>query len=809
MLPRPARIVVDSVLLLVTVSVVVPIAVVVTILGALIFLPLPATIPPPKPIVSIAPTQVFDRNGNLIATFHQFDQRIPVTEKDIPTVLKEAVVAIEDRNFYNHGGVDIRGSLRALFADLRNEKTVQGGSTITQQYVKLTYTNGQRDLSRKIKEAILASRLDRASSKDEILFQYLNTIYFGDGSYGIGAASENYFRTPVSELTLPEAAMLAGLIQAPTTLAPRENPSGAEARREVVLDKMLEQGYITQDVHDSAAAAPVTNQAAGSDPLPDTTNIFPPQQDKPKYPAFVDYLLRYLLQKYGPEQVYQGGLRVQTTLDPAVQAEADQSVQNSLKGTKAPLEMALATVEPQTGFVDAIVGGRDFGGSGTYAQVNLALGGCEPKPAPTVTVEVPADCWNGNYITSRTGIAGRQPGSAWKPFVLATAFAEGIPPSKVYSAPRVYTIPNCKATPTNPCTISNNEGEGGGSATLRVATAQSINTVFAQLIRDTGCTQVAQMAEKLGITSAWYSSQVHTCSGAYALGEVGVSPLDMASAYGVFDNHGLRAVPTPVLKIIDGNGKVLVDNIAKAPDATQVIDPVIADNVTDVLRGVIAVGDGHGGQHRPARGRQDRDDEQVHQRLVRRLHARPLDRGLDGLRQQPVNDDGPAWGRERVRRHGARHHMEELHEPGAGQSGSYRFQPATAAGVTHGPVERRETGQHQPRGSDSPGRHTSRGSLYRRSGGTERRPPADDTDHHRDPSGVRLDHYQHDAPLRRSRPVGPGLSCGRRALKGCRSGRSTPGCTRPGSWAQTTPSRSGSSTGRTPAMPRPRPGPRH
>jgi penicillin-binding protein 1A len=221
-----------------------------------------------------------------------------------------------------------------------------------------------------------------------------------------------------------------------------------------------------------------------------------------------------------------------------------------------------------------------------------------------VTVEVPADCWSGNYITSRTGIAGRQPGSAWKPFVLATAFAEGIPPTKVYSAPTVYKIPNCKQSPTNPCTISNNEGEGGGSADIRQATVASINTVYAQLIRDTGCVQVAQMAEKLGITSAWYSSQVHTCSGAYALGEVGVSPLDMASAYGVLDNHGSRATPTPVLKIIDGTGKVLVDNISKAPETTQVIDPVIADNVTDVLKGVITSGTGTGANiGRPAAGK--------------------------------------------------------------------------------------------------------------------------------------------------------------------------------------------------------------
>jgi penicillin-binding protein 1A len=604
MLPRPARLVLDSALLLVTVSVGVPLAVIVTILAALIFLPLPATIPPPKPLTTITPTQVYDRNGNLIATFHQFDSRIPVTEKDIPNVLKEAVVSVEDRNFYKHGGVDIRGSLRALFADLSSNKTVQGGSTITQQYVKLTYTNGQRNLSRKVKEAILASRLDRASSKDEILFQYLNTIYFGDGSYGIGAASENYFRIPVSQLNISQAAMLAGLIAAPSTWAPRENPSAAEDRRGLVLDKMLQQGYITQDQHDQARAAPVTNLAVGATPADGTTAVFPPQQDKPQYPAFVDYLLRYLLQKYGPQQVYQGGLRVQTTLDPTVQQEADASVQAALKGTKEPLEMALATVEPETGFVDAIVGGRDFGGAGPYAQVNFALGGCEPQPAASVTVEVPADCWTGNYITSRTGIAGRQPGSAWKPFVLATAFAEGIPPTKVFPAPHVFQIPNCKPSPTNPCTISNNEGEGGGSANLRVATAQSINTVYAQLIRQTGCPQVAQMAEKLGITSAWYSSQVHTCSGAYALGEVGVSPLDMASAYGVFDNHGNRAVPTPLLKVVDGNGKILVDNISKAPATNQVIDSVIADNVTDVLKGVITAGTGTGANiGRPAAGK--------------------------------------------------------------------------------------------------------------------------------------------------------------------------------------------------------------
>jgi membrane peptidoglycan carboxypeptidase len=364
MLPRPARLVLDSVLLLATVSIGVPIAIAVTVLGTLVFLPLPATIPAPKQLISAQPTQVYDRDGNLIATFQQSIPRIPVTEADIPNVLKEAVVSVEDHDFYKHGGIDIRGSVRALVADLRNEKTIEGGSTITQQYVKLTYTNGKRDLSRKINEAILASKLSRASSKDEILFQYLNTIYFGDGGYGAGAAAENYFRIPVSQLDLSQAAMLAGIIAAPTTWAPRENPTMAENRRELVLDKMLQQGYITQAEHDQAYGEPVTNLVPGASPQPDETTVYPAQVVQPQYPAFVDYVERYLLQQYGPAEVFGGGLRVQTTLDPTIENEAVASVQNAVNGTPSNLEMGLAAVEPQTGFVDAIVSGRDFGSSG-------------------------------------------------------------------------------------------------------------------------------------------------------------------------------------------------------------------------------------------------------------------------------------------------------------------------------------------------------------------------------------------------------------------------------------------------------------
>jgi penicillin-binding protein 1A len=594
---RAFRFIFDSAFLMIAVGIGVPVIVAGTVLAAFLFLPLPASIPPLKAQSISAPTQVYDRNGQLIATFRQFDQSLPISEGDIPNVLKEAVISVEDRNFYKHGGVDVRGSVRAFVADLRSRGAVQGGSTIYQQYVKLTYTGSQRTLFRKIREAILASQLARQTTKDEVLFRYLSIIYLGDGNYGVGAAAQNYFRKPVNQLTLSEAALLAGLIPAPSAWAPRENPTSAESRRQLVLGKMLQQGYISADQYNQAITQTVWPATKGPPP-PGATVVFPPQQHQVKFPAFVDYLQQYLINKYGPAKVYQGGLRIQTTLDPNVQAAADQAVQNALQGTAEPLEMAMAAVEPQTGFVEAIVGGRQFG-SGRFAADNFALGGCETAPT-TVKVEVPAPCWLGHTV--KGGGGSRQPGSAWKPFVLATAFAKGMSPSKVYAAPGQFVIPNCTG---KGCVIHNSEPGGfGGNVDLRHATWESINTVYAQLIRDVGCVDTANTALKLGITTAWYSSQVHGCGGAYALGEVGVSPLEMASAYGVLDNHGARAEPTPILKIIDAGNRVLEDNIATKPATAQVLNPVIADNVTDVMRGVIQAGTGTAANiGRPAAGK--------------------------------------------------------------------------------------------------------------------------------------------------------------------------------------------------------------
>src|SRR5438270_4697072 len=235
-------------------SVLVPIGTLGTVLGAFLFLPLPATLPKAKPNVASSMSHVYDINGNEIAVFRQYETSIPVQQKNIPEILKQAVESIEDKRFYSHGGVDHQGTLRAMWADIRGEP-IQGGSTITQQYVKNAYTGRSRSVARKVREAILASQLDRQAPKDEILYRYLSTIYLGGGAYGVGAARPTYFRKPVTQLTLSEAALLAGVIRAPSYYDPRLNPDGADTRRQLVLPKMLDHHRITPDQFNAAMAA--------------------------------------------------------------------------------------------------------------------------------------------------------------------------------------------------------------------------------------------------------------------------------------------------------------------------------------------------------------------------------------------------------------------------------------------------------------------------------------------------------------------------------------------------------------------------
>ena len=572
----------------------------VTILASLLFLPLPATLPNPKPGLVSLPSTVYDADGNVIGTFQQFDQSAPVQEKDIPQILKDALVASEDKNFYHEGGVDPRGTLRAFVRDLQGQGYLQGGSTITQQYVDLAYTGQQRTLTRKLRQAILASQLARKLPKDEILYRYLNAVYLGDGCYGVGAASESYFHKPVQDLNVGEAALLVGLIPAPSRYEPRGNQILAEDRRQTVLLKMYEQHYITLTQYQYWKAAQVYESTAPKLPAgaPETL-VYAAQQQAAQYPYFVDYVRRYLeLQpSIGPDLLYGGGLKIQTTLDPKLQAEAQASVNTTLDGTQEPLEMALVSIEPQTGHVRALIGGRDF----SQDQTNLALGGCETPPAG-VTVLVTATCQQS--AVPEGGGTGRQPGSSFKPFVLATAFEHGVQPTEVIDGPPSIALP--KGCTGSACTVIHNaEAAEGGVYTIAQAMWFSVNTVYAQLILDPRVTveATAETAKALGISSAWYSPQVHGAS--YALGSLDVSPLDMASAYGVFDNHGVRVPPTPIIRVENASGKTILDD--SRPAGTPVLSPIVADNVTNVLTGVIsqpgATAYGTGNIGRPAAGK--------------------------------------------------------------------------------------------------------------------------------------------------------------------------------------------------------------
>ncbi len=514
----------------------VPPAVAFTVLVSLIFLPLPVNLPAERASVTSRISHVYDIDGNEIAIFREFDQNIPVKPEDIPISLKQAVISSEDRSFYRHSGVDLRGSLRALVADLRGRNIKQGGSTITQQYVKNVYTGNERTITRKVKEAVLANRVDRVLSKEEILFRYLNTIYLGEGAYGVGAASETYFHKSVKDLTLSESALLAAVIPAPSIYQPRGNPDGANVRRVNVLGTMLREGYITQAAHDEAVAQTVWPVTKGKPPGP-ATLIQQPVKEFRKYAYFVDYVEKYLRARgYDPDRA---GLRIETSLDPATQRAAEKSVAESLNGTVAPLEMALVSIEPPTGFVRAIVGGRDFY-NGLSANVNLGLGGCPKRPPEDSAVTVEPACWSDPTAVIPGGGPGRQTGSSFKPFALAAALEQGIPPSKVYPAPSVYTVPGCKPTPGFDCKFGNNEGHGGGSQSVATATAQSTNTVYIQIAQQVGMKNVIEMAKKLGVGGAYLSPRVHGSGLPLTLGALDTSPIDMAAAYAVFANRGLR-----------------------------------------------------------------------------------------------------------------------------------------------------------------------------------------------------------------------------------------------------------------------------
>jgi penicillin-binding protein 1A len=414
----------------------------------------------PKALPPVQTTFVYDRTGTLLSTIHGTVDRTLIPLGQMPQHLRDAVIAVEDVRFYDHSGVDLRGTVRAAWRDLVAGGVVQGGSTITQQLVKRVYAgsyvegeNGVSDyvipprtIKEKVREVLLAMKVERSLTKDQILARYLNTVYFGHGAYGIEAAAQTYFGIPARRLTVLQSATLAGILTAPEAYDPIDHPFDAKFRRDFALARMVQFGYLEADraekLERSACCGIPVEQQRGSD-----SQIEAPGDSE----YFVQYVREELADRYGQATVFGGGLQVKTSLDLGYQAAAEQAIESHLPSPQDP-GASLVAIDPHTGHILAMAGGTDF----ERSQLNLA---------------------------TFKGGTGRQAGSAFKAFTLAEAMEQGFDLDSRWYGPNTITIddPICADQTGEPWTPENAEG-GGSTYSLLSATAHSVNTVFAQLV---------------------------------------------------------------------------------------------------------------------------------------------------------------------------------------------------------------------------------------------------------------------------------------------------------------------------------------
>ena len=497
--------------------------------------------------------------------------RVDVDYSQIPKVLIDAVVSAEDKNFFTHGGVDPRSIVRALWDDLHGSQSEQGGSTITQQYVKTVYLTNERSITRKIKEAVLAVKLERQLPKTEILNRYLNAIYFGRGAYGVEAASKTYFGKDVGSLTLPEAAYLAGLIRSPETAdaaLPPTDPGQASGlatakfRRTSVLDNMVKQRYITQAQRDAAVASPWTDVRPKSQGASTSTVIHTELGTQ----YILDYVRHTLVAsgQFNDAELYGGGLRIYTTLDYGLQKDALDAISSTLT-LKADPAASLVSIDP-SGRIRAMVGGTDYATS----QVNLAVG-------------------------AQGGGLGRPAGSTFKMFAVTEALSQGMTLNRSYPAPYSLTVPNGNGQGDTWLVHNDNAGESFGRINMSTALTNSINTYFAQLVTDINPQNLANMAKRMGVQSSLNPVP------SLVLGTSPVSPLDMASGYSTLMDDGVHITPYLVSRVTDSSGQVLY----QAPSSgTRVLSKNIADQTNWALSQVITQGTGTGAQFgQPAAGK--------------------------------------------------------------------------------------------------------------------------------------------------------------------------------------------------------------
>ncbi len=505
---------------------------------------------------------VHDATGGVLARLYK-ENRSPIGLGRVPDHVVDAVLAAEDKDFFEHPGYDLRAMTRALVVNLREGEIVQGGSTITQQYVKNTFfRRPSRSFERKARELRLSIEVERVYSKKEILERYLNTVYLGEGAYGIEAASETYFGHGVRHANLVEGALLAALIKAPSYYNPYRHAQRAARRRDYVLDRMVINGALR-----GARATTAKRTLLGV--------LEQPPKLSAEEPYFVEAVRQEIIRdhRFGPNPdardrfLHEGGLRIETTLVPSLQRAARRAIDRVLDERDDP-EAAIVVLRPQTGEVVAMIGGRDWSAS----QVNLATG-------------------------SQGGGSGRQPGSAFKPIVAAAALEAGIPMTAKYeSAPATFDLGEGEFWK-----VSNAEGSDYGELTLEEGLVRSVNGVYARLTLELGANQVASQASVMGIRSRLpaYPS--------IALGSAEVSVMDMAAAYATIANGGTAVEPTTINRVITPEGEV------HDPDQ-QVVESAISPGnaylLTKTLEEVILRGTGYGASiGRPAAGKTGTTDD--------------------------------------------------------------------------------------------------------------------------------------------------------------------------------------------------------
>jgi len=515
-------------------------------------------LPSPTNLQTIAPpvkTLVYDRNDKLVHEFFKENRSI-VPLREIPRPLVQAILAIEDRRFYSHWGIDPIRLARALVTDIVTRSPQQGGSTITQQLARNLFLTHEKTLTRKLKEIVLAIRIEQTYTKDEILEMYFNQIYFGEGAYGVDAAAKVYFGKRVQELNLQECALLAGLPRNPRDYSPRRDPDRALRRRNLVLSQMLAAKFIPRGAYEQASEAPL--------------GVTKTRYNAQEAPYFMEMVRQYVDERYGSNQLYEGGLKIYTSMDIDLQHAAEEALEkrltaleqrNQYKKTRAVLAKAAAvtapakstqtaylqgaivSIEPSSGQVLALVGGRDFNDSNFNRAVQ----------------------------------ASRQPGSAFKPFIYTAAIDNGFAPTDIILDTPV-SFPAGNGAEWSP---QNYDKKFRGPVTLRNALANSVNVPAAKLLQKLGTSLVTTYARRMGIKSKLYGDL------SLALGTSEVNLLELTSSYGVFANQGVRVPPVYILKIEDKNGKVLEES---HQTGEEVLSPETALTMTSMMESVLENG---------------------------------------------------------------------------------------------------------------------------------------------------------------------------------------------------------------------------